>query len=150
MRSPAEDSTRTSRPDSFTWRPPASESDPIRHAPQLIAAIGSALLAGRRPRPGIAVMAQGGAWMLLAATVGILLVWQFAVTPLALAAAKLGPLREGLLTAGLDRLIPVSLLPGARPDPVSAATPATVAAVVVTSRALIPLAAGAWRTSTRC
>jgi ABC-type transport system involved in multi-copper enzyme maturation permease subunit len=134
----------------------------------LIAAIGSALLAGRRPRPGIAVMAQGGAWVLLAATVaylialglaslagsrsttvGILLAWQFAVTPLALAAAKLGPLREGLLTAGLDRLIPVSLLPGARPDPVSAATPATVAAIVVASWALIPLAAGAWRTSTR-
>ena len=133
----------------------------------LIAAIGSALLAGGRPRPGIAVMAQGGAWVLLAATVaylialgmaslagsrfmtvGILLAWQFAVTPLALAAAKLGPLREGLLTAGLDRLILVSLLPGARPDPVGAAMPAIVAAVVVTSWVLIPLAAGAWRTST--
>ena len=133
-----------------------------------VAAAGSALLAGRLPRPGIAVMAQGGGWVLLAvtvaylvalglaalagsrsATVGILLAWQFAVTPLALAVSKLGVLRGGLLTAGLDRLIPAGLLSGARPDPVSTTMSAAVAAAVVAGWALIPLAAGAWRTSTR-
>jgi hypothetical protein len=133
-----------------------------------VAAAGSALLAGRLPRPGIAVMAQGGGWVLLAVTVaylvalglaalagsrsttvGILLAWQFAVTPLALAVSKLGDLREGLLTAGLDRLIPAGLLSGARPDPVSAVMSAAVAAAVIAGWAVIPLAAGAWRTSTR-
>ena len=133
-----------------------------------VAAVGSVLLAGRLPRPGIAAMAQGGVWVLLAVTVaylaglglaalagsrsttvGILLAWQFAVTPLALAVSKLGVLREGLLTAGLDRLIPAGLLSGARPDPVSTTMSAAVAAAVIAGWAIIPLAAGAWRTSTR-
>lgn len=133
----------------------------------LIAATGSALLAGSDPRPGAAVMVQGGAWTLLAATVvyllalglasltgsrsatvAIVLAWQFAATPLALA-AKLGVLREGLLTAALDRLIPVGLLPGAPPNQVSPTMPVTVTATVIAAWAVIPLAAGAWRTSIR-
>ena len=134
----------------------------------LIAALGSVLLAGSDPQPGLTLMAQGGAWALLAtavaylmalglaslsasraATVGILLAWQFAVTPLALAVSKLGVLREGLLTAALDRVLPAGLLPGARPDPVSATISITVAVAVIAAWAIIPLAAGAWRTRTR-
>jgi ABC-type transport system involved in multi-copper enzyme maturation permease subunit len=132
------------------------------------ACAGSVLLAGSHPRPGVAVMIEGGAWVVLAATVaylmalglaslagsrsatvGILLAWQFAVTPLALRVSKLGVLREGLLTAGLDRMIPAGLLPGARPDPVSPHMSVVLAAAVITVWAIIPLAAGAWRTSTR-
>jgi ABC-type transport system involved in multi-copper enzyme maturation permease subunit len=132
------------------------------------ACVGSVLLAGSHPRPGVAVMIEGGAWVLLAATVaylmalglaslagsrsttvGILLAWQFAVTPLALRVSKLGVLREGLLTAGLDRMIPAGLLPGARPDPVSSHMSVMLAAAVITVWAMIPLAAGAWRTCTR-
>ena len=113
-------------------------------------------------------MVQGGVWALLAATViylvalglaslagsrsatvAIVLAWQFAVTPLALAAAKLGVVREGLLTAALDRVIPAGLLPGARPDLVSPAMSVTVTTVVIAAWAVIPLAAGAWRTTTR-
>jgi len=134
----------------------------------IVAAAGSVLLAGSHPHPGLAVMVQGGAWVLLAttvvylialglaslagsrsATVGIVLAWQLAVTPLALGAAKLGVLREGLLTAALDRVIPAGLLPGARPDPVSPTMSIAVAAVVIAAWAIIPLAAGAWRTKTR-
>ena len=134
----------------------------------IVAAAGSVLLAGSRPHPGLVVMVQGGAWVLLAttvvylialglaslagsrsATVGIVLAWQLAVTPLALGAAKLGVLREGLLTAALDRVIPAGLLPGARPDPVSPTMSIAVAAVVIAAWAIIPLAAGAWRTKTR-
>ena len=134
----------------------------------VVAAAGSVLLAGSHPHPGLAVMVQGGAWVLLAttvvylialglaslagsrsATVGIVLAWQLAVTPLALGAAKLGVLREGLLTAALDRVIPAGLLPGARPDPVSPTMSIAVAAVVIAAWAIIPLAAGAWRTKTR-
>jgi len=134
----------------------------------LIAAVGSVLLAGSDPQPGLTLMAQGGAWALLvtavaylialglaslsasrAATVGILLAWQFAVTPLVLAVSKLGVLREGLLTAALDRVLPAGLLPGARPDPVSATMSIAVAVVVIAAWAITPLAAGAWRTRTR-
>jgi len=134
----------------------------------IVAAAGSVLLAGSHPHPGLVVMVQGGAWVLLAttvvylialglaslagsrsATVGIVLAWQLAVTPLALGAAKLGVLREGLLTAALDRVIPAGLLPGARPDPVSPTMSIAVAAVVIAAWAIIPLAAGAWRTKTR-
>jgi ABC-type transport system involved in multi-copper enzyme maturation permease subunit len=134
----------------------------------LIAAVGTVLLAGADPRPGVAVMVQGGAWTLLAvtivyllalglaslsgsrsATVAIVLAWQFAVTLLALDAAKLGVLREGLLTAALDRLLPAGLLPGAPPNPVSPTMSVTVTAVVIAAWAVIPLAAGAWRTTVR-
>lgn len=134
----------------------------------LIAAVGSVLLAGSDPRPGAAVIVQGGAWTLLAvtvvyllalglaslagsrsATVATVLAWQFAVTPLALAAAKLGVLREGLLTVALDRLLPAGLLPGAPPNPVSPTMSVTVTAVVIAAWAVIPLAAGAWRTTVR-
>jgi hypothetical protein len=132
------------------------------------ACAGSVLLAGSHPRPGLAVMAQGGAWVLLAVTVvylialglaslagsrpvtvGILLAWQFALTPLALGVSSLGVLREGLLTAALNRAIPAGLLPGRRPDPVSPAMSVTVAVAVVAAWAIMPLAAGAWRTRTR-
>jgi hypothetical protein len=141
---------------------------PMVAAAWVIAATGSVLLAGSHPRPGLVVMAEGGAWVLLAATVaylvalglaslagsrsttvGILLAWQFAVTPLALAVSNLGALREGLLGAGLDRMIPAGLLSGARPDPVSAGMPVNLAAAVIASWALVPLAAGAWRTIRR-
>ena len=129
---------------------------------------GSVLLAGPNPQPGLAVMIEGGLWVLLAtavsylmalglaslagtrsATVGILLAWQFAVTPLALDVAKLGVLREGLLTAGLDRMIPAGLLPGARPDPVSPHMSIMLTVTVIAAWAVVPLVAGAWRTCTR-
>jgi ABC-type transport system involved in multi-copper enzyme maturation permease subunit len=132
------------------------------------ACAGSVLLAGSHTQPGLAVMIEGGGWVLLAATVSylmalglaslagsrsatvaILLAWQFAVTPLALGVAKLGVLREGLLTAGLDRMIPAGLLPGARPDLVSPHMSVTVAVAVIAAWAVVPLAAGAWRTCTR-
>jgi hypothetical protein len=132
------------------------------------ACTGSVLLAGPNPQPGLAVMIEGGLWVLLAATVaylmalglaslagsrsatvGMLLAWQFAVTPLALRVANLGVLREGLLTAGLDRMIPAGLLPGARPDPVSPHMSIAVAIAVIAAWAVVPLVAGAWRTCTR-
>jgi hypothetical protein len=141
---------------------------PLVAAAWVLAAGGSVLLAGSHPRPGLVVMVEGGAWALLAVTVvylvalglaslagsrsttvGILLAWQLAVTPLALAFSNLGALREGLLTAGLDRLIPAGLLSGARPDPVSGGMPVTLAAAVIGAWALVPLVAGAWRTITR-
>jgi len=77
--------------------------------------------------PGLASLAGSRSTI-----VGILLAWQVAVTSLALAASNLGTLREGLLTAGLDRRIPAGLLPGARPDPVNAIMAITLTAAVIT------------------
>ena len=132
------------------------------------ACTGSVLLAGSSPRPGVTVMVEGGLWVLLAtgvsylmalglaslagsrsAIVGILVAWQFAVPMLVLGAAKLGVLREGLLTAGLDRMMPAGLLPGGRPDPVSPHMSVMLAAAVIAAWAVVPLVAGAWRTCTR-
>jgi len=141
---------------------------PLMAASWAAACAGSVLLAGSHPRPGVGVMIEGGVWVLVAATVaylmalgvaslagsrsatvGILLAWQFAVTPLALGVSKLGVLREGLLTAGLDRMIPAGLLPGARPDPVSPHMSVMLAVIVIAAWAVVPLVAGAWRTCTR-
>jgi len=132
------------------------------------ACTGSVLLAGSAPPPGVAVMVEGGLWVLLAtgvsylmalglaslagsrsAIVGILVAWQFAVPMLVLGVTKLGVLREGLLTAGLDRMMPAGLLPGGRPDPVSPHMSVVLAAAVIAAWAVIPLVAGGWRTCTR-
>jgi hypothetical protein len=104
---------------------------PLLAAGWVLAAAGTVLLAGSNPSPGLAVMVQGGAWVLLSATVtylmavglaslvgtrsttvGILLAWEFALTPLLLGVSSLGLLREGLLMAALDRVLPAGLLLG--------------------------------------
>src|SRR5262249_8833194 len=114
------------------------------------ACTGSVLLAGSSPPPGVTVMVEGGLWVLLATGVSCLLAvglawsggwrsvfggmlgaWQFAVPMLVLGVAKLGVLREGLLTAGLDRMMPAGLLPGGRPDPVSPHMSVMLAAAVI-------------------
>ena len=147
----------------FTARVPGGLAPlwPLAAVSWAAACAGSMRLAGSHPRPGLAVLVQGGAWVLLAVTVvylialglaslagsrsttaGILLAWQFALTPLALAVANLGVLREGLLTAALNRTIPAGPVPGQRPDPVSPAMSVTVAVAVITAWAIISLAAG--------
>lgn len=79
----------------------------------------------------------------------ILLAWQFILSPLALQASTLGVLRKGLLGAGLDRMIPSELVTGGRPDPVSSTMSVLLAVIVIAAWAVIPVAAGAWRTMTR-
>jgi len=134
----------------FTARVPGGLAPlwPLAAVSWAAACAGSMRLAGSHPRPGLAVLVQGGAWVLASlagsrsTTAGILLAWQFALTPLALAVANLGVLREGLLTAALNRTIPAGPVPGQRPDPVSPAMSVTVAVAVITAWAIISLAAG--------
>ncbi|HYX84315.1 MAG TPA: hypothetical protein VE777_05045 [Gaiellales bacterium] len=75
-------------------------------------------------------------------SIGVLLGWQLAATPLLMAAGPLGPAREALLSAAADRLQPF------RGDSGVAMAYGT-ALVVMAAWAVIPLLAGGWRTRTR-
>ena len=77
-------------------------------------------------------------------TIGILLAWQLAVAPLLLQIRPLGPLREGLLPAAVERLQPSGLGGEATLSMSAAAAVAVVAAWIV-----VPLVIGGWRTARR-
>jgi len=123
--------------------------------------------AGNLASPAMSLMIQGGAWVFLAATsiyvlalgvasltasrsttVGIVLAWLFAVTQLLLQITGLGAARQALQMSALTRFIPAGLQEQS-PDPVIASMSAGVAILVLVAWAVIPLAAGAWRTRTR-
>jgi hypothetical protein len=77
-------------------------------------------------------------------TIGILLAWQLAVAPLLLQISVLGGVREGLLTAAVQRLQPSGLGGETMLSMSMAAAVAVVAAWMV-----VPLAVGGWRTARR-
>jgi hypothetical protein len=133
----------------------------------VIACAASVAFAGNLTSPGMLLMIQGGGWVFLATTsiyllalgvasltasrsttIGIVLAWIFAVTTLLLQIAALGEARRALQMAALTRFIPAGLREQA-PDPVIASMSVSVAILVVAAWAIIPLAAGAWRTRTR-
>lgn len=119
-------------------------------------------LAGGTATPGAAIVAKDGAWAVAVTTVmlltglgasatigsrgisiGVILGWQLAVSQVLENVHVLGVTREALLTAAAARLQPFT--GEAVLVPMSAA--AAVAAML--AWALVPLAAGAWRTRTR-
>jgi ABC-type transport system involved in multi-copper enzyme maturation permease subunit len=129
-----------------------------------ITAAGSRAFAGSLEAPSSTVLAQSGAWLALMAgvsmavalgvaslfssrgtSIGILLGWQLALMPVLLAIGSLGSLREGLFYAAADRLQPAALADGPTQVPMAVAT----AVVVLVAWTAVPLALGAWRTSTR-
>jgi hypothetical protein len=133
----------------------------------VIASAASVAFAGNLASPAMSLMIQGGAWVFLAATsiyvlalgvasltasrsttVGIVLAWLFAVTQLLLQITGLGAARQALQMSALTRFIPAGLQEQS-PDPVIASMSAGVAILVLVAWAVIPLAAGAWRTRTR-
>ncbi|MDQ4030685.1 MAG: hypothetical protein M3168_06545 [Actinomycetota bacterium] len=79
-----------------------------------------------------------------AIAIALLLGWQLAVSPLLLALSQLGSLRVAVLDAAIERLAPEKLF--VQP---SIAMSATGAAIVVAAWVVVPLAFGAWGTSTR-
>jgi hypothetical protein len=116
-----------------------------------------------QPTPSAALLLESAAWVSFAATtslvlalgvsaafasrgtaIGILLAWQLAVAPLLLAIGALGGLREGILTAAVQRLQPEEM--GAE---LTLSMSLGVALAVVAIWVVVPLAVGGWRTATR-
>lgn len=77
-------------------------------------------------------------------SIGVLLGWQLAVTPLVLNISQLGVTRELLLTAAAGRVQPFTGGPG---EGLSLSLAAAVA--VLAGWVVVPLAVGGWRTATR-
>jgi len=121
--------------------------------------------AGNLPTPGATALVKDGLWVLLVTcialaasmgvasligsrgiSIGVLLGWQLAVTPLILNISVLGVTRELLLTAATDRVRPFSGDGGG-----GGALHVSLAAaiLVLVGWVLVPLVAGNWRTATR-
>lgn len=123
------------------------------------------VFAGNLPTPGATALVKDGLWVLLVTcialaasmgvasligsrgiSIGVLLGWQLAVTPLILNISVLGVTRELLLTAATDRVRPFSGDGGG-----GGALHVSLAAaiLVLVGWVLVPLVAGNWRTATR-
>jgi ABC-2 family transporter protein len=130
-----------------------------------VSATAATLLAGSLDPPGAGLIVHSAAWLALLASlsfvialgissvvssrgtsIGVLLGWLLVAMPLLMQISSLGVLREGLIGAATDRLEPAAVLGnGGTQVPMSLAA----AVVVVAAWAIVPLAAGAWRTKTR-
>ena len=118
--------------------------------------------AGGLPTPGVTSIVKDGAWAVLITSIvlcvsvgvsaligsrgisiGVLLAWELAVTPLVLNISALGVTREALLQAASRRIQPF-------PNDQSTLGMSLAAAIAVLILwTVVPLALGAWRTATR-
>ena len=118
--------------------------------------------AGNLPTPTLTQIVKEGLWALLVTSIslcvslgvaaligsrgisiGVLLGWELAATPLLLNISALGVTREALLGAAARRIQPFSS------DPPTVGMSLAAAILVLALWVAIPLAAGAWRTATR-
>lgn len=121
--------------------------------------------AGNLPTPGLTAIVKDGLWVLMVTciavvaslgiasligsrgiSIGVLLGWQLAVTPLVLNISVLGVTREVLLTAATDRVRPFSG-DGGGGGVLHVSLAAAI--LVLAGWVVIPLILGAWRTATR-
>jgi ABC-type transport system involved in multi-copper enzyme maturation permease subunit len=121
--------------------------------------------AGNLPTPGATAILKDGLWVLLVTgialaasmgvasligsrgiSIGVLLGWQLAVTPLILNISVLGVTRELLLTAATDRVRPFS---GDGGGGGTLHVSLAAAILVLVGWVVVPLIAGGWRTATR-
>ena len=130
-------------------------------------AVASVAFAGSLPAPSAGLLAQSGAYVLVpiafgyalalglgsllgsrSTTIGVLLAWWLAVSPLLMAIGFLGAAREALPSVAIDRFIPGELAGALKPDnEPSISVAAAVATLVVWT--VVALAIGSWRTRTR-
>jgi ABC-type transport system involved in multi-copper enzyme maturation permease subunit len=127
----------------------------------------SVVLAGANPHPSTYVLAVSGLWVMLKAafylllaigvscligsrsyTIGVLLAWTLALSPLLASISALGVVREAVPAVAIDSLLPAALGNAARQGPALPMSLAAVAVVLLTW-AVGALAAGAWRDTTR-
>jgi hypothetical protein len=129
-----------------------------------VTAVGSTVLAGSLEGPGVGLLVESAAWLAVVVglalvlalgissaigsrgtTIGVVVGWQVVLMPLLLQIRTLGFLRDLLPVAATERLAPSALFDGAPTVPMSV----SVAIAVLAAWTVVPLAAGAWRTSTR-
>ena len=129
-----------------------------------VTATASSVFAGSLAAPSATLLVESAAWLALmtalslvlalgissavgsrGTTIGVVLGWQLVAAPLLLHIKTLGSLREGLLGAATERLQPTALLHEALSVPMSIAA----SVLVILLWTVVPLALGAWRTSTR-
>ena len=129
-----------------------------------LCAVLTASLAGGNPTPSLTDFVEAGLWVELAAAVtfglalglgsllgsraasiSVLLAWLLVVQQILRNIAAFGVGREAMLSAALDKIAPVTV--GDRHDLVPMSGAAAV--LVIALWALVPLAAGWWRTRTR-
>ena len=140
---------------------------PLVAAAYALAAAASVLLAGSEALPGTHLMVVTGLWVLLEVTfyyllaigiscligsrsytIGIVLAFRLAITPLVASIGALGVVRELVPGVALQTLMPTSLGDAARQGPQIGMSVAAVAAVLVVWTVL-GLVSGAWRDTTR-
>jgi hypothetical protein len=130
-----------------------------------VSAASATLLTGGLDAPGAGLVVHSAVWLGLLAvlsftialgfssvissrgtSIGVLLGWLLVAMPLLMQISSLGVLREGLIGAATDRVEPTAVLgKGGAHVPMSLG--ATI--IVIAVWAIVPLATGAWRTSTR-
>jgi ABC-type transport system involved in multi-copper enzyme maturation permease subunit len=127
----------------------------------------SVVLAGSNPVPSTYLLAVTGLWVLLKVafyyllavglacligsrsyTIGILLAWTMAISPLLASISQLGVVRQAVPAVGLDSLLPAALGDSARQGPAIAVAATTVALVLI-AWVVAALAGGAWRDTRR-
>lgn len=127
----------------------------------------SVAFAGSHPHPSTYLLAVTGLWTLLKVafyyllavglacligsrsyTIGILLAWTMAISPLLASISQLGAVRDAVPAVPLDSLLPAALGDSARQGQ-SIAVSATTVALVLVAWVVAALAAGAWRDTTR-
>ena len=132
-----------------------------------VAAAATVAFAGSLAAPSAGMLAKAGFWVTAdiafyfvlalglasligsrAQTIGILLAWRLAVTPLLLSIGALGAAREALPQAAFERLAPQALNEYVRQGPVVSMS-AGVALLTIVLWTAAALAVGAWRTATR-
>jgi len=140
---------------------------PFVAAAYAVEAVVSVALAGYHPAPSASLLLTTGAWTLLKVvftyllalaiaaaigsrsyTIGILLAWTLALTPLLASISALGWTRKLIPGVALDALQPAALGASARQGSAIPMATATVAAVLL-AWALVALAAGALRDTAR-
>jgi ABC-type transport system involved in multi-copper enzyme maturation permease subunit len=139
---------------------------PFVAAGYALAATASVVFAGSNPAPGTRLLVVTGLWTLLQVcfyyvlaigvsslvgrsyTVGIVLAWRLALTPLLASISALGVARELVPGVGLQHLAPAALGESVRQGPLVGISIAATAAVLI-GWTVLALAAGAWRDTTR-
>jgi hypothetical protein len=132
-----------------------------------LAAVASVVFAGSLPAPSTGLLASAGAWLMLSSafwfalalgvaslvgsrsmTIGGMLAFRLAVSPILLSIGPLGAAREAVPGAALERLAPHAVREFTR-QAAQIPMSLSVAELVVLAWAVAALAVGAWRTVSR-